>query len=207
MPEFKDINTISSSGYVTNQNTLTTTRIQVGYDQYTTLQDVANLAYGNNGRAISSYKNYYYDLGNVGKGDNTDIENTILTFNSIYGISGGSLPNGKTELNLNIDASARAGMKESYLNKGMPILLVMPFSNSSIANQIKFNPTNPGSNSRVTIYRQYNGVINPGVVGSGTLVISISQCQAFSYGTGTTNGNLLLMVTYSWLELLNTFGS
>ena len=205
MPEFKDINTISSSGYVTDQNTLTTTRIQVGYNQYTTLQDVANLAYGNNGRAISSYKNYYYALENVGKGDNTDIENTILTFNSIYGISG-SLPDGKTELNLNLDASARAGMKESYLNKGMPILLVIPFSNSSIASQIKFNPTNFGSNSRVTIYRQYNGVINPGIVNTGTLVISISQYQAFSYGTGTNNGNLLLMVTYSWLELLNVFG-
>ena len=207
MPEFKDINTISSSGYVTDQNTLTTTRIQVGYDQYTTLQDVANLAYGNNGRAISSYRNYYYSLGNVGNGDDTDIENTVLTFNSIYGISG-ELPDGRTELNLNIDASARAGMKESYLNKGMPILLVIPFSDSSIASRIKFNPTNfSGSNSRVTMYRQYNGVINPGIVNTGTLVISISQCQAFSYGTGPTNGNLLLMVTYSWLELLNTFGS
>lgn len=209
MPEFKDISS-SDLTYITEQNKLYSSKIQVGYNKYTTLQDVANLAYYGSGRALSSYKNNYYNLSNVGNTSGLpDLSEDILEFNNIYGITG-TLPKNITSVNVKIDASAKSGMVETYADRKMPILIIIPIDGSStIASQLNFVPVRyENSNSRVTIYRQYNGLINPGITGSGTLVISISQSQIFTYNDKnkpSIKGNLNLLVTYTWLELVSYY--
>lgn len=207
MPEFKDISS-SDLTYITEQNKLYSSKIQVGYNQYTTLQDVANLAYYGSGRALSSCKNNYYNLSDIGNISGLpDLSKDILEFNNIYGIAG-ILPESITSVNIQIDASAKSGMAETYADKKMPILITIPINGlSTIASQLNFVPVGyENSNSRVTIYRQYNGLINPGITGSGTLVISISQSQIFTYNNGNKpSGDLNLLVTYTWLELVSYY--
>lgn len=217
MPVFKDIYSLTSGNRIrpkpfgtTDVNSFKNIRIQAGYDQYATLEDIGALGYlvdqDNGLSGISSYQQHYFDLNKAGTNSDLDIEKDALQFNHIYGISG-TLPEGKTNLELSIEASAISGMKKTYADKKMPILIYIGIGSQTInlSNFIQFSASKiSNENSRISFYKQFNGVINPGIVSSGFLVISITQLQVFSYTLDPPVegriGNLQFFISYSWYQ-------